>query len=157
MVDAIPNSPYNNGKDNIGVKVATPQYILFDDAGVSIENMTRLVFEDIGSEEIINVARNDTVFGENLIYQPIVNSVSLSQKYNSTSILSLQGTIGNYFKNFTIELSNKIPNVGSGPNGEFIYIDDVTGDLIIDAVNMESDEQIEINIITDGESYRDTI
>lgn len=157
MVNAIPNSPYNNGKDNIGVKVATPQYILFDDAGVSIENMTRLVFEDIGSEEIINIARNDTVFGENLIYQPIVNSVSLSQKYNSTSILSLQGTIGSYFKNFTIELSNKIPNIGSGPNGEFIYIDDITGDLIIDAVNMESDEQIEINIIIDGESYRDTI
>ena len=78
MVDAIPNSPYNNGKDNLGVKVATPQYILFDDAGVSIENMTRLVFEDIGSEEIINVARNDTVFGENLVYQPIVNSKNIT-------------------------------------------------------------------------------
>lgn len=157
MANATPYTPYNNGKDNLGVKVADPQYVLFDDAGVSIETMSRLIFEDIGGEEIINIARNDTVFGENLVYQPIVNSIALSQKYNASSILSLQGTMPNYFKNFPIDLTNKVPDVGSGPNGEFIYIDDLTGNLIIDVVNSETDEQVEVNIITSGKSYHDTI
>jgi alpha-L-arabinofuranosidase len=119
--------------------------------------MTRLVFEDIGGEEVLSISRNDTVFGENLIYQPIKNMISLAQKYNSQNLLSLYGTSQSYFDNFLIKFDDKIPNIGNGTNGSNFYIENSTGDLIIEVVNMQDDEEVEVSIMVSGDILRDTI
>jgi hypothetical protein len=50
------------------VKPATPDLILFNDAEIPIEIVTELLFEDIGSIEILNIARSDTINGREISY-----------------------------------------------------------------------------------------
>lgn len=144
----------NNTED---IKVATPEIMIATDETVPIELMTDLIFENIGGQELINIARTDIVNGQNVIYQPIKNLTSLYFKYNPQNILALQNTSEEYFKKFPIKLSSKIPNCGNGPDCKHVYLDPSTGDLIIELINMEDEEQVEVQIIVNGNSFDDTI
>jgi hypothetical protein len=135
------------------VKSAPIDTILFDDDSISIETMTNLIFEDIGGQELINIARNDIVNGQKVSYQPIKNLSSIQQQYNPNNILGIQNTSDKYFSNFSIKLENRVPEVGNGPNGSSVYLDSVTGNLIIETVNMENDEQVEVEITVSGILY----
>ena len=135
------------------VKTAPIDTILFDEEAVPIQIMSDLIFENIGGQELINIARNDTVNGQQIIYQPIKNLTQIQQEYNPNNIVALQATSDKYFKNFAIKFETKVPNVGGGPDGEHIYIDPTTGELIVEAINMQEDEQIEVEITTGGTIY----
>jgi len=135
------------------VKTASIDTVLFDDESVSIDIMTDLIFENIGGHELINIARNDIVNGQQVSYQPIKNLSSIQQQYNPNNILSLQSTSDKYFANFAIKLENKVPNPGTGPNGAYVYLDSDTGNMIVEAVNLEVDEQIQIEITISGTIY----
>lgn len=157
MTSPVPPTPPVVSPATQAVRSATPEIILFDEPPISDEIMINLLFEDIGGEEILMLARTDTVDGQPIIYQPIKNLVSLNQQYNPQNILSLQGVSSVYFKNFPINLDYRIPNVGNGPDGSYVYTDPTTGDLVVEAVNLESDEQVEIHIIKNSETFNDTI
>jgi|APGre2960657404_1045060.scaffolds.fasta_scaffold10512_5 hypothetical protein len=135
------------------VKTAPIDTVLFDDEGIDIEVIKDLIFEDIGGHELINIARNDIVNGQQVSYQPIKNLSSIQQQYNPNNILSLQSTSDKYFANFSIKLENKIPDPGTGPSGAYVYLDNDTGNLIIEAINLETDEQIQVEITTSGTIY----
>lgn len=135
------------------VKTAPIDTVLFDDDSLPIEIMTDLVFENLGGQELINIARNDTVNGQKIIYQPIRNLFNIQQEYNSNNIVSIEGTSNKYFQNFPINFESKVPEFGSGPNQDHVYIDPYNGSLIIEAINIEEDEQIEIQIVIDGTIY----
>ena len=144
VVQALPAPP---------VKTAPIDTVLFNDDDVLPELMEKLIFENIGGHELINIARNDIVNGQTISYQPIKNLSSLQQQYNPNNILRPQATSDTYFANFAIKLENKIPNIGNGPSGSNVYIDVLTGSLIVDVINIESDEQIEIEITLGGTIY----
>ena len=135
------------------IKTATPDIILFDDDLVPIEIMTDLIFEDIGGQELINIARRDTINGQKISYQPIKNMSDIEQKYNPNNLISLQATSDKYFANFQIQLKDKIPTVGTGANQAYVYLITSTNDLVIETVNLAADEQIEVQIATDGTIY----
>lgn len=135
------------------VKTATKDIILFNDGVVPVNLMADLIFEDIGGEELISIARRDTVNGQKISYQPIKNLSSIEQEYNPNNIISLQATADKYFANFPIKLDDRIPKEGTAAGGDYVYIDPITGDLVVEAVNLESDEQIEIQIATSGTIY----
>lgn len=138
---------------SLQVKVAGKDIILFDDSSMPVDLMNDLIFEDIGGEELISIARRDTVNGQKISYQPIKNLSSIEQQYNPNNIISLQATSDKYFSNFPIKIDDKIPENPTGPNESYVYIDTATGDLVIETVNLESDEQIEIQIATSGTIY----
>jgi hypothetical protein len=138
----------------VPVKTASIDTVLFDDETMPIDIMSDLIFEDIGGQELINIARNDIVNGQTISYQPIKNLSSLQQQYNPNNILSLQQTSDKYFANFSIKLDERIPTQGSGPNGEYVYLEEGTGDLIIEVVNMPSSEQVDVEITLDGTIYQ---
>lgn len=135
------------------VKTATPDIILFDDGLVPIEVMTDLIFEDIGGQELINIARGDIINGQKITYQPIKNISDIEQQYNPNNIISLQKTSDKYFANFPIQLKDKVPTVGNGPGGESVYFNTSTNDLTIEVINILGDEQVEVQISTDGTIY----
>ena len=135
------------------VKTAPIDTVQFNEEGILVEAMVDLIFENIGGQELINIARNDIVNGQNISYNPIKNLSSIQQQYNPNNILSVQSTSDKYFSNFSIKLENKIPIIGNGPNGAHVYLDEDTGSLVIEAINLESDEQIEIEITTSGTIY----
>ena len=150
---SIPTLPVTISTPPPPVKTATLDIILFDDETTPIDTMADLIFENIGGQELINITRSDIVNGQKISYQPIKNLSSIQQRYNPNNILSLQQTSDKYFAGFSIKLEDKIPNEGNGINGENIYIEESTGDLIIEFININNDEQIELQITTDGTIY----
>ena len=134
------------------IKVATPDIILFDDSTVPIEVMTDLIFEDIGGQELINIARFDTINGQNISYQPIKNLSLINQEYNPNNIIGLQKTSSLYFAGFAIKLEDKVPTITNSPDNNPVYMDQF-GNIIVDAINLNSDDQIEIQIIVSGTIY----
>jgi hypothetical protein len=161
-VSATPLTPSTLGlsvsTNNVNPVLTAPiDTILFNDDNVPIEIMTDLIFENIGGQELINIARNDTVNGQNIVYQPIKNLTAIQQQYNPNNIVSLQATSDKYFQNFSIKFDNKVPDNPTGPNGQHVYIDPTTGELVVEAVNMEADEQIEIEITISGTIYEAVI
>lgn len=172
MVDSTANVPGSTSSSqtstSASIKPATPELFIFKDEVVPIEVMTDLIFEDIGGQELLNISRNDIINGQSVIYQPIKNISSIYFQYNPQNILNLQDTSNNYFKNFPIKLENKIPSCGTGytynpitetstPNCDIVYVDPITGDLIINVINLSSDEQVEVEIMTSGTILNDTI
>ena len=135
------------------VKTAPIDTVLFDDAILPIDIMSDLIFENIGGQELISIVRSDIVNGQKISYQPIKNLSSIQQQYNPNNILGLQQTANRFFAGFSIKLEDRIPEIGNGLNGENVYFDETTGDLIIEFVNLSNDEQIETQITVNGTIY----
>lgn len=164
----VPQSNTNSVRQE-AVRIATPDLIIQPSETVPIEIMTDLIFEDIGGQELINISRNDLINGENVIYSPIKNLSSIFFQYNPQNILALQKTADSYFKNFPIRLSDKIPECGTGytldeedptkeiPNCRIVYTDPITGDIVINVINMNKEEQLEVQILQQGIVLNDTI
>lgn len=138
------------------VKVATPELFIFKDEVIPIEVMTDLIFEDIGGQELITISRNDIISGQTISYQPIKNLSNLYLQYNPQNILNLQDTSATYFKNYPIKLEKSIPSTGTGPNGETVYID-TNGDLVINVIDLENDEQVDVQVLVAGSLLNGTI
>lgn len=136
------------------IKTATPDIIQFDDKSIeeNAEILVDLLFENIGGQELLTIARYDTVNGQEVSYQPIKNLNILQQEYNPNNLVRIQQTSDTIFANFPIKLNDKIPVVGNGPNGENVYLGE-DGSIVIEFVNLLSDEQIEVQITTDGTIY----
>jgi hypothetical protein len=132
------------------VKAAPIDTVLFIDEGFSQEFITDLLFEDIAGQELLSIARDDTVNGQKVIYQPIKNLGILRDTYDVNNLLKLQETSDRFFANFLINLFEKIPKVGNGPDGKNYYLDETSGDGIIEFVNMRTDEQVEVQISNAG-------
>ena len=134
------------------VKTATLDIILFDEESVPIDGMFDQIFENIGGQELISITRSDIVNGQKISYQPIKNLSAIQQRYNPNNILSLQQTADKFFAGFSIKLEDKVPETGNGTNGENVYLN-ATGDLIIEFININPDEQIETQISVSGTIY----
>lgn len=134
------------------IKVAPIDTVLFNDDAVPAEIIADLLFEQIGGQELLTIARNDTVNGQSVLYQPIKNIDIIQQQYNSNNLLRIRDTIGTIFGNFAIRLSEKIPQVGNGPSGSNIYLD-AEKNIVIEFININPDEQVEIQITSSGTIY----
>jgi hypothetical protein len=132
------------------VKSAPIDTVVFIDESFSAELITDLLFEDIGGQELLSIARNDTVNGQAVTYQPIKNLGILRDTYNPNNLLKLQDTSDRFFANFIINLFDKIPQVGNGENGANYYLDLTSGDGIIELINIRADEQVEVQIANAG-------
>lgn len=134
------------------IKTATPDIVLFDDSSVPVEVMADLIFENIGGQELINITRSNMVNGQKISYQPIKNISLISQEYNSNNILGIQKTSNTFFAGFSINLEEKIPKVTNSVDNNPVYFDEF-GNIVIDSINLNSDEQIEVQIILNGTIY----
>jgi len=134
------------------IKTATPQYVLFNDDEIPVDVIVDLLFENIGGQELLSISRHDTVLGQNILYQPIKNLNILREEYNPNNLVRLQKTSDKFFANYTIKLSDKIPVVGNGANGDNVYLDS-DGNLVLEFININNDEQIEVQITINGTIY----
>jgi hypothetical protein len=147
------------------VKIATPDLLIFGEQAVAIEIMTDLIFENIGGFELATISRHDLVNGQTVIYTPIKNLTDLYLQYNPNNVLRLQSA-DSFFKSLAISIPNYLPRYGNGYdlvggvkvyNGKSIYIDPVSGDLVINLINIKENEQVEVEILTAGNTFDDTI
>lgn len=153
--------PYRS-KSSTAVKAATPDLILFDEVGIPVEALSSLIFESLGGQEAINIVRSDTIDGANVDYSPISNLKKLASAYGPKNIMSVAGGLEQYFKNFAIRLDIHTPERGTGPLGASVYIDRTNPDpvqknrLVVDVINMKTNEQVDIQILNSG-TYLDGI
>jgi hypothetical protein len=163
--------------DSTSVKIATPDLLIFGDELLAYETMTDLIFEDIGGYELATISRHDLVNGQKVNYSPIKNLTDLYLQYNPNNIISLQSS-DSYFKSLSFSIFDRLPECGTGydisppvnnlnetdktkwtktPNCKAVYIDPITGDLIINLINISRDEQLEVQILNSGDVFSDTI
>jgi hypothetical protein len=132
------------------VKSAPIDTVIFSDEAFAEEFLTDVLFEDVVGLELLTLARNDTVNGQDVIYQPIKNLGLLQGIYNPSSILGLSQTSASIFASFSIKLNEKIPSTNTSENGKNYYVDEATGDIIVELVNILNDEQVEVQIAVSG-------
>jgi hypothetical protein len=168
--------------DDTSVKIATPDLILFDEEKMEADNMTDLVFEDIGGYELATISRHDLVNGQKVVYSPIKNLTDLYLQYNPNNVLRLQSS-DSYFKSLSLSIFDRLPDCGTGytisepppppsnpeykekdlnkwiktPNCKAVYIDPITVDLVINLINMKKNEQAEVQVLSSGDIFSDTI
>jgi hypothetical protein len=136
------------------VKSATPDIVQFDDTSIidNAEVIVDLLFENIGGQELLTIARYDTVNGQDVKYQPIKNLNIIQEEYNPNNLVRVQDTSDKYFANFPIKLDSKIPIVGNGLLGSNVYLNDSNA-LVLEFVNLEADEQVDIQVTINGTIY----
>ena len=143
------------------VKIATPQYVNFDENvlnPITEGDIVNLFFEQVAGHELLILSNKNFVNTKNVEYQPIANISNFKNTYDPKKIIALQDTSDVYFFNFAINLLSRIPDVptDSSTNGTNVYIDS-SGNLVIETKNNEPDERIQIEIVSGGTIYSDTL
>lgn len=149
------------------IKAATPDLIVRNKQGQPIEYLTDLLYEQIGGQEILSISRADTINGQYVKYTPIKNISSISSRYNSQNIFYVDGNWEEYFSNFAIHLEQYMPDTGSGPNQEIIYVEDTYADqeqtillssnIVVELNNIPENIDVEFQTVFLGDVFSDII
>lgn len=107
------------------------------------ELITDLLFEDVGGSELINIARYDTINGQDVSYSLIRNLSILNRTFNPNNILAGQ-TASSQFGQYSLDIASKLGNS---------YLD-ADGNLIIEFSSINDDEYAEIELSTNGTIYK---
>lgn len=150
------------------VRIPGRDVVNFVDENLPTELITNLLFENLGANELIKFERHDTIEGTNATYDIISNLAGIRKIFDPATLISRQKPNTSFFDIFNIKLENKIPtdlylrnNPKIDATGEvnvtdYVYIDP-EGNLIIELVNIDSDEIIEVEIDSNGTIYEVTI
>jgi hypothetical protein len=162
MVDAVPSSPKKYlSSFKSDTRAASKDIIQLNEDIVPIEEMTNLIFEDIGGQELLSISRHDLINGQGTAYNPISNISKITKQYNSKNIISVHDSSDSIFNNFTIKLEDYLPKeyYSYTELGDIVYIDGssveidpLTGDLVISISDIPDDEQVEVQILKSGTS-----
>jgi hypothetical protein len=139
------------------VKYATPDVVLIDPNDVPIDLILKLTLEKIGGLELINLVRHDTVNGQNIVYRPLKNVSQLAIDYNPQNMIKLPDSADSYFKNFAIKLENHIQQETNELPALVTYIDPITENVIIETTSMRADYEVEVQMVSSGKVFDDTI
>ena len=123
------------------IKQAPIDTVVFNEDTVSIQQLTELLYEQIGGMELINIAREDTVSGQDVIYSPISNIGSIWGQFNPNNVIAVGSSFDTFFSRFAIDL------ILRGMNIPYFNED---GDLIIEIDDVLSDEEIHYQIASSG-------
>lgn len=144
MVDSNPDVPSASSSKTplAGVKAARPDIIEFEtpiDAGL----LNTILIENLGGQELINIARHDLISGQRIDYQPVRGISRSGSDGDALSLVSLQGTSDTVFNNFSIRLEDKIPYTKQP-------VEIVNNEIVVNVVNLEVDERVEVQIVEYG-------
>jgi hypothetical protein len=138
------------------------------------EYIQQILFENLSAIELSRVERHDTIEGINQRYSIISNLSEIRKKYEATKQLTIMDKFKPLTSIYTINIQDKIPQEDylrlQDLNAEYQYLDesgdeiisrekgyyyfDNNGDLVIDLINIEKNQQVEILIDTNGTIYR---
>ena len=139
------------------VKIPGDNVFAVSTAGIPAEAMEKVFFDSIGATEIINLERHDQINTVNAPYQPIADMLAVNDAYNPNKIVSLQKIASMYFNTFAIPFETYEPNNGTGPDNEIVYIENSTGDLIINVVDLPQNFRVEVQVLSFEDILNDTI
>jgi hypothetical protein len=139
MLSTVPVTPSG---DITYVKQAPKDTIVFDDSAVSAEALLELYFEDIGGLELATLSRADMIDGQQVNYSPIKNLASFRRRFSPNNMIASFSSLNTYFSKFGIDL------LARGTHDP--YIDPLTGSVVIEIDTILLNEEIEVEIISNG-------
>ncbi len=136
------------------------------------EQIQKLLFENISAIELSIVGRHDTIEGINQRYSIISNLSEVRKKYDISKQLSIMDKFKPLTSIYTINVEDKIPQEDyirlQKLDSTYQYLDennkivtrqkgyfyiDTNGDLVIELINLERNQQVEVLIDTNGTIY----
>ena len=136
------------------------------------EQIQKLLFENISAIELSIVERHDTIEGINQRYSIISNLSEVRKKYDISKQLSIMDKFKPLTSIYTINVEDKIPQEDyirlQKLDSTYQYLDennkivtrqkgyfyiDTNGDLVIELINLERNQQVEVLIDTNGTIY----
>lgn len=169
IIDAVPATPISSGGGGTAtsaaaapveqpkIKAATPDLLQTGTQDVLPDAlMEKLILEDIGSQELLLVTRHDLINGQNVIYQPIVNLPDISIRYNSKNIINVPQSSEEVFQQFSIKLDAHIPGEADLNGQNIVYMSN-SGDIIVNCLDPDENYLIEVEILSAGGIFNDTI
>jgi hypothetical protein len=159
--DAV-KTPTRNVTD---ISSLVPQY--------DVEEIQQLLFENLSAIELSKIERHDTIEGIDQKYSIISNLSETRTRYDSIKQLTIMQKFKPLTGIYTINIQDKIPLedylVLQNLNSTYQYLDenndlvtrekghyyiDINGDLVIELVGLEKNQQVEILIDTNGTIYK---
>jgi hypothetical protein len=137
------------------------------------EQIQKLLFENISAIELSLVERHDTIEGINQRYSIISNLSEVRKKYDAGKQLSAMEKFKPLTSIYAINIQDKIPQedyiILENLDSTYQYLDkdnqivtrqkgyfyiDTNGDLVIELLNLERNQQVEVQIDTNGTIYK---
>jgi hypothetical protein len=137
------------------------------------EQIQKLLFENISAIELSLVERHDTIEGINQRYSIISNLSEIRKKYDAGKQLSAMDKFKPLTSIYAINIQDKIPQEDyvrlEKLDSTYQYLDennqivtrekgtcyiDTNGDLVIELINLERNQQVEVQIDTNGTIYK---
>jgi hypothetical protein len=148
---AIPKKKSKDISAKQKVKVATSNLFITEQVIDKTDQMADAIIEDIGGQEIINITRNDLLNGQNVTYNVIENLESTQRQFNPNELIKLQSTSADFFDTFTLNIDNFTPNYGTGNGGEIVYVDENSGEVIVNTINLSNNLVLEVEFVSYSE------
>ena len=174
-MDPVPTPTTTTTQEPVVVKTPTrnvtdisslvPQY--------DAEYIKKLLFENLSAIELSIVERHDTIEGINQKYSIISNLSEIRKKYDIARQLTVMDKFKPLTRIFTINIEDKIPQEDYiiledltatyqylDENNEIVtrekgyYYIDTNGDLVIELIGLERNQEVEVQIDTNGTIYR---
>ena len=139
----------------------------------SPEHIQNILFENVSAIELSIVERHDTIEGINQRYSIISNLSEVRKRYDAQKQLSVMDKSKPLTSIYTINIEDKIPQQDyielEALDSTYQYLDennqlvtrekgyyyiDKNGDLVIDLINLERNQQVEVYIDTNGTIYK---
>jgi len=137
------------------------------------EYIQKILFENLSAVELSIVERHDTIEGINQKYSIISNLSEIRKKYDIAGQLTVMDKFKPLTKIFTINIEDKIPQEDYialedltstyqylDENNQIItrekgyYYIDTNGDLVIELIGLERNQEVEVLIDTNGTIYK---
>jgi hypothetical protein len=157
-----PKTPTRNVTD---ISSLVPQF--------NAEEIQKILFENLSAIELSKIERHDTIEGINQKYSIISNLSEIRKKYEATRQLTVMDKFSPLTQVYAINIEDKIPQedylILQNLNLTYKYLDenneeitrekgyyyiDTNGDLVIELINLERNEQVEVLIDTNGTIYK---
>jgi hypothetical protein len=139
------------------IKVAQSN-LLVNKKTVPVDAIAQMMLEGLTGTELLEIAREDLMTGQNVKYSPIKNIAEIEEQYSPLNILKLQSVDKTYFSRFPLFLADYLPEsgTGTGDNGAIKYVD-ADGNLVINVQDLPSDLRIEVELLVLDSVISDTI
>jgi hypothetical protein len=138
------------------VKYASPADVLIQESTLPVDLILKQTLEKIGGLELISLVRHDTVNGQDIAYQPVKNLSQIEALYNPQNMVKIPDSSELYFKNFAIKLENHTLQDSSSSPAKTVDLDS-EGRIIIDVFALKPDYEVEIQTVSLGKVFDDTI
>jgi hypothetical protein len=139
----------------------------------NVEHIQKILFENLSAVELSRIERHDTIQGINQKYSIISNLSEITKKYEIIKQLTVMDKFKPLTSIYTINIQDKIPQEDYiklesldstyqylDENNEIVtrekgyYYIDTNGDLVIELINLERNQQVEVLIDTNGTIYK---